>query len=136
MFIFGTMSMKIPCELVVWYVLPAIRREIANELVTTYKMPQSQVAKKFGVTDAAVSQYMKKKRGENSVIEQSPTYAQFKEEIKKSAGRIVNENADFSSEICKICGVVKELGILAKVYETHTGEKFPEMSCHKVSIQQ
>jgi len=130
------MSMKIPCELVVWYVLPTIRREIANELVTTYKMPQSQIAKKFGVTDAAVSQYMKKKRGENSEIEQSPTYAQFKEEIKRAAARMVNEDSDFSKEICNICGVVKELGILAKVYETHTGEKFPEMTCQKVFIQQ
>lgn len=130
------MSMKIPCEIVVWYVLPTIRREIASELVNTYKMPQSQIAKKFDVTDAAVSQYMKKKRGENSIIDQSPVYDKFKEEIKRSAARMVNENAQFSTEICRICGVVKELGILATVYEAHTGEKFPVMTCQNVSIQQ
>ena len=40
--------MKIPCELVVWYVLPTIRREVAKELVKTHGMSQAQVAKKFG----------------------------------------------------------------------------------------
>ena len=50
--------MKIPCELIVWYVLPMIRREMADELVTVHNMSQAEVARKFDVTDAAVSQYI------------------------------------------------------------------------------
>ena len=60
--------MKIPCELVVWYVLPTIRREVARELVNSHGMSQAEVARKFGVTDAAISQYLKKKRGERWIF--------------------------------------------------------------------
>jgi predicted transcriptional regulator len=57
--------MKIPCELIVWYVLPSIRRELARELVEKHKLTQAEVARRFGVTDAAISQYLKSKRGTN-----------------------------------------------------------------------
>lgn len=125
--------MKIPCEIVVWYVLPTIRREIASVLVETYKMPQSQIAKKFGVTDAAVSQYMKKKRGESPVIKENDNYLRFKQEIDLSAAKIANDTANFAEEICRICTVARELGILAKVYESYTGQKFPSVACPKQS---
>ena len=70
--------MKIPCELIVWYVLPAIRRELARELVDKHGMIQAEVARKFGVTDAAVSQYLKSKRGSNKELEASGRYDEFK----------------------------------------------------------
>ena len=85
--------MQIPCELVVWYVLPMIRREVSKELVYTHGMTQAEVARKFGVTDAAISQYLKKKRGDNSIIEESPMYPKFIEEIKVSASLIAERRA-------------------------------------------
>nr|WP_202127119.1 Fis family transcriptional regulator [Chlorobium phaeovibrioides] len=51
-----------PCEKAVWYHLPQIRADIAIGLVKT-GMTQSQAAKILGVTPAAVSQYIHKKRG-------------------------------------------------------------------------
>ena len=85
--------MKTPCEIVVWYVLPTIRREIAKELVDTYRMKQVDVGHLFGVTDAAISQYLKKKRGGNVWIESSERYPEFLEEIKVSAKRIHENNS-------------------------------------------
>ena len=127
--------MKIPCELVVWYVLPTIRREVAKELVKTYGMTQAQVAKKFGVTDAAISQYLKKKRGENQFIEDSAQYEMFKEEIKLSAERIANNTSEFVDEICRICTIVKSSGLLARIYEVQMGCKPPTCACDKVIIK-
>ena len=80
--------MKIPCEIVVWYVLPMIRREVSKELVHTHGMTQAEVARRFGVTDAAISQYLKKKRGGNAIIDDNPLYPEFQEEVKVSAARI------------------------------------------------
>lgn len=121
--------MKIPCELVVWYVLPTIRREVAKELVGSHGMTQAQVARKFGVTDAAISQYLRKKRGSNPLIEDSPSYEVFESEIRAAADRICNHDSEFATEICRICTVVKSTGMLARIYEVQTGCKPPACAC-------
>lgn len=121
--------MKIPCEIVVWYVLPMIRREVSKELVYTHGMTQAEVARRFGVTDAAISQYLKKKRGGNSLVDDSPLYPKFQEEVAISAKRIAENNSDFSMEMCRLCGVVKSTGLLAIIYKAQTGMLPPRCSC-------
>ena len=118
--------MKIPCEIVVWYVLPMIRREVSKELVYTHGMTQAEVARRFGVTDAAISQYLKKKRGGNSLVDDSPLYPQFQEEVRVSAAKIAEEKSDFSTEMCRLCCVDKKTGLLALIYKAQTGS-FPPM---------
>ncbi len=116
--------MKIPCEIVVWHVLPLIRREIARELVSNYGMTQAAVAKKFGVTDAAISQYLTKKRG--GEYSSSPHYPRFMDEVRGAARRIAEEDADFGYEVCCLCGVVKSIGLLAEIYLEQTGSLPPK----------
>jgi len=62
--------MKTPCELIVWYVLPAIRREFARVLVKEFNLTQREAARKLGVTESAVSQYLKSKRGKEMKFNQ------------------------------------------------------------------
>jgi len=115
--------MKIPCEIVVWQVLPLIRREMARELVNVHGMKQAEVARKFGVTDAAISQYLTKKRG--GEYSSAGMYEQFLAEIRDSARRIVEEGADFDKEMCYLCGAVKRIGLLAEIYRAETGKLPP-----------
>ena len=42
---------------------PAIRAEITRKLINEYAMSQSKIAEILGITQAAVSQYMKSTRG-------------------------------------------------------------------------
>lgn len=127
--------MKIPCEIVVWYVLPTIRREIARELVYEHDMTQAQVARKFEVTDAAISQYLKKKRGENEIIQNSDKYGLFMNEIKKSAEILACEDSDFVKEMCRLCSVVKDCGMLAEIYRDYTGYDAPKCAMADADIQ-
>ena len=108
--------MKTPCEIVVWYVLPTIRRELAKELVDTYHMKQADVGRLFGVTDAAISQYLKKKRGGSALIENSPHYPPFISEIKKSAKAIHEKQGETVLELYRICSFVRQCGLLADIY--------------------
>lgn len=124
--------MKIPCELVVWHVLPVIRREVARELVKTHGMQQSEVAKKFGLTDAAISQYIKKKRGDNQFLESSPYYETFQKEVTVSAERIINGESDFAAEMCRICMAMKTTGMLAAMYKKEMGCNPPACVCERV----
>ena len=52
-----------PCESVIWNILPAIRRELTRKLVFDFRVKQRQAAQLIGMTDAAVSQYLSGKRG-------------------------------------------------------------------------
>lgn len=113
--------MKTPCEVVVWYVLPAMRSEIARELVGTYHLKQSEVGKMFGVTDAAVSQYLNKKRGVSKVIESSPLYEDFLKQAKISASRLASGKATMVDELCRICTFAKRSGLMSLVYSDYTG---------------
>ncbi len=117
--------MKAPCELIVWYVLPSIRRELAKELVENHSLTQAEVARRFGVTDAAISQYLKSKRGTSKEIENSEKYPEFKEEVEKAAVRMVN-GSDIVTETCAICDMIKRSGMLCRIYQIQIGEKAPE----------
>jgi len=123
--------MKIPCELIVWYVLPSIRRELARELVDKHDFSQAEVARRFGVTDAAISQYLKAKRGTSKEIENSGKYEDFRKEVEVAAVRMVN-GSDIVTETCRICEMVKKSGMLVKVYETRTGVHAPQCVTCKI----
>lgn len=57
------MRQIMPQELEVWYLIPAIRRDLAKTLVKEHHFAQKDVAKLLGITESAVSQYLKGKRG-------------------------------------------------------------------------
>jgi hypothetical protein len=55
--------MRPPCEVVVKDVLPAIRAMLVKELIEHHRLSQVEVAQKLGITQPAVSQYLRMLRG-------------------------------------------------------------------------
>ncbi len=91
---------KTPCEIIVWDVLPCIRRELAKSMAEM-GLSETKIAEMIGVTVAAVSQYLSDKRGTKTSFD-----GDLQEEIKKSADKIVN-GEDAVKEICRICSLIK-----------------------------
>ncbi|MBI3623489.1 helix-turn-helix domain-containing protein [Candidatus Pacearchaeota archaeon] len=56
------MKTIMPQEIEVWYLVPALRREIAKNLITKHNLSQRQAAKILGITESAISQYLSSKR--------------------------------------------------------------------------
>lgn len=54
---------SLPQEIEMWYLIPALRRELAKILISDFGMNQKQVSQTLGITESAVSQYLKSKRG-------------------------------------------------------------------------
>jgi predicted transcriptional regulator len=95
--------MKTPCEKVLWFVLPAIRKELVKRLVQGHGYTQRGTARLLGLSDAAVSQYLSKKRGKLDIKEKG-----FIAEVATSAQRIVKGGTKVvDQEMCRLCGVLR-----------------------------
>ena len=107
--------MKLPCELVVWYVLPSIRSELAKELVKL-GLSQKEVSERLGITPAAVSQYVNEKRGKDMKFK-----VDVKEEIREFAKDMARDGAfsNLTLRICEVCTRVKTDKTLCKLHKEH-----------------
>jgi predicted transcriptional regulator len=100
------MTIKIDCEESVWYLLPLIRKEFAKSLIKDHGLTQRKAAEKLGITEAAVSQYISKKRGDFKV-----TDLMIRREIKESTKRIMNGDIHvMKTETCRICHLLRAQG--------------------------
>jgi len=91
---------KTPCEVIVWDILPCIRRELAKKMADM-GLNETKIAEEIGVTVAAVSQYLSNKRGAQTSFDD-----EIQNEIKKSAQKII-DGGDTVKEICRICTLIK-----------------------------
>ena len=105
------MQLLFPQEVEVWYVIPALRRELATEL-KRFGMQQSDIADKLGLTKAAVSQYLSGKRAAQLKFEGA-----MKEHIKKSAKRI-QKGAAMVPEINSLIAEVWKTDLICKLHKT------------------
>ncbi len=77
--------MMLPQEIEVWYILPAVRSALCKELAS--KLQQKKIAQLLGITEPAVSQYIKGKRGSKLKFD-----AHIKNEIRIAANELASEN--------------------------------------------
>jgi hypothetical protein len=98
--------------LIVWYVIPTIRAELAKEMIKL-GLPQKDVSERLGITQSAVSQYVKDKRGKGI-----PINKQVRKAIKALAKDIADGNASHGviPGICAVCAIVKSSGSLCDLH--------------------
>lgn len=101
-----------PQELEVWYLLPAIRKEFAKEMIKE-GLSQREVAEKLCLTEAAVSQYIKGKRGSDVEIGGA-----IRKDIKKSVKKILKGDCVIGEIQC-ICNKCKKKMILCRIHKKH-----------------
>jgi predicted transcriptional regulator len=117
-----------PQEVEVWYVLPAIRRELARVMIDRGK-PQKQIAKMLGVTEPAVTQY-KLKKSKRSRGDQVEIPEKLLPEVAKSADVIIEawQNREktqdlvyetMTREINRIIEVLRDEGLLCEVHREY-----------------
>ena len=100
--------MKLPCEIIVWEVLPIIRKEFAKSLIKDHGFTQRKAAEKLGLTEASISRYISNKRGEIKKLNK-----EIMKEIQKSTARIFKGNNKIViKETCRICDLLKSEGFI------------------------
>lgn len=82
--------MMMPCESIVKFLLPAIRAGVAKELYNKYDFNQVEIARKLGITQAAVSKYIAGKYSkEIKLLEEN---GEIKEQTNKMASYIAGRS--------------------------------------------
>ena len=107
-----------PQEVIVWYILPAIRRVLTNTLINDYQMPQTKIAKRFGLTEPAISQYKDKEGKKNTRGKQVEFGEEIIVEISKSARRIAEDVEVYApKEVQRILKFIENGGYLCKFHK-------------------
>ena len=97
---------RLPCENIIWYGIPVVRRELAFCLINQFGLTQKDAAGKLGITPSAVSQYISKKRGKIKILDEKII-----KEIIISAKKINDQGESvLNTEICKICKILQSEG--------------------------
>jgi predicted transcriptional regulator len=120
---------SLPQEIEVWYIIPAIRRELAKVLVKK-GLKQKDIAKILGTTEAAISQYLHKKRAQEIKFPK-----EMKKQFELAAKIIIKDNKVVVSEILKLLNLTKQKGLACCACRKHNkgilqiclGKPFMEM---------
>jgi len=120
-----------PCELTVKVLLPALRVLVAKELAENYAWTQTKIARKLGVTQAAVSGYL----AQDIATVATPPFSF--DELKSIAKGITSEIAtkrmtrvDLINNICEICLSLRRGGAICHVHKI----KVPELEEERCTI--
>lgn len=106
--------MKAPCEMVVWYVIPTIRSELAKELFKL-KMKQKEIAVLLNITQPAVSQYLSDKRGKG--IELNPEILVLIKNLASDLKQGKATREDIIFRTCLICREIKSYDIICQIHK-------------------
>lgn len=93
--------MDLPCEKVIWNVLPSIRADLAHKL-NEKNLSQKEVAEKLDIAPSSISRYLKGKRGKK--IELPPEIDQLLEEISQD---LIEGEIDVSKKVCRACSKIR-----------------------------
>jgi len=115
--------MDLPQEIVIWRIIPSIRKEFVLGLKKK-GLSQKNIADRLNVTPAAISHYVNNKRAQTSVIFNAKSRAEIKKSVEKIAKsedpkiglqeishvtefcrrqRILCSNCDIRKSNCDIC---------------------------------
>lgn len=93
----------LPQEIEVWYIIPAIRKELAKQLTKKHDLSYEKAGAILGVSKAAVSQYLSNKRANKVKLN-----AETCKEVAKSA-KLIAENPRLAmTEVQRILKFMKD----------------------------
>ena len=105
------MKNVMPQELEVWYLIPAIRKELAKVFISDYGLSQRKAAECLGITEAAISQYLKSKRGNEIKFSDEAL-----SEIKRSARDVVERKDDITEKIYHLCVLLRKSKAMCAIH--------------------
>lgn len=118
--------------IMVQYVLPAIRALMIRDLIEKYGLRKIDASAKMAVSPAAVTQYMKGKRGSAFVkeISQSKRPMQIVSEVAEALAKDEVPMDAVIKKMCEACTTIRSEGTICKLHQ----KKLPALRDSKCVI--
>jgi hypothetical protein len=107
--------MSMLCEVAVKSVVPAIRANLAKELIITYKLRQIDIADLLGITQTAVSKYTRHVRGRVVRIDGEVEIQLMIAETAKMLANGEISRRQLVIRFCEICRFVRQKGLMCNL---------------------
>jgi predicted transcriptional regulator len=124
--------MKPPCVIVVKHILPALRVLVVRELIEKYGVRRVDASAKMELTPAAITQYLKGKRGATFIQEILQS-----EEVIKGVSKLAETLAEGGTSIesairqlCEICIRIRSEELICKLHK----DELPALKEYKCTI--
>ena len=102
-------NMKLFCEEMVRNFLPAIRSLLAKRLLEDYNLTQKQAADLLGLTQPAISQYIRESRGiKVRMVERKENIMKLIDNLAEDLVSKTLSERDLQSRFCRICKALRK----------------------------
>ena len=109
-----------PQEIEVWYLIPALRKELVKIFIKDHNLSQKKSAETLGITESAVSQYLKSKRGGRILFSKKEI-----EQIKKSANKIVKKPETLMKNLYDLSILFRKSKVICELHK-NKDKKIPK----------
>ncbi len=94
---------KLPQEIEVWYIIPRLRKELAKEFISKYKLSYEKAGNILGISKAAISQYLSNKRANKIKLSKEIIV-----EVKKSAEVMIQNPHTAIKEMERLLAIMRQ----------------------------
>jgi len=111
--------MLLPAEIESKTLIPALRAILAKELANKYHIREDEISKMLGVTQAAISNYIRGTRGDPKLIEKLLAEKQVSEMIDDITNNLSSDKAYTPSSLSKfisLCNYIKSSLLICDIH--------------------
>ena len=111
--------MLLPAEIESKTMIPALRAILARKLADQHKIREDEISKMLGVTQAAVSNYIRGTRGDPKLISQLSSQKQIGEMIDEISENLASNKAYTPASLSKFIGICNYIKTSLLICDIH-----------------
>lgn len=111
--------MLLPAEIESKTLIPALRAILAKKLAEEHKIREDEISKMLGVTQAAISNYIRGTRGDPKLIQKLIADKQVSEMLNELSDRLASDMAYTPSSLAKfisLCNYIKSSLLICEIH--------------------
>jgi predicted transcriptional regulator len=111
--------MLLPAEIESKTMIPALRAILAKKLANQHKIREDEISKMLGVTQAAVSNYIRGTRGDPKLISQLSSEKQIVEMLNEISDNLASNKAYTPASLSKFIGICNYIKTSLLICDIH-----------------